>query len=261
MNYRKRQNKASKIVGNAKSIALKYFNKADDLDLRAKKPMDFVSAADDAVEAFIRSCLAEEFSGEAILGEECGGNVGDNYWTIDPIDGTANFVRGSNLWGISLAYIEGKKCVAGAVCYPELDITLSAAVGTGLLKNGQPFNRANEGSPVHLVAVGESPYSSYEELGVLERNLRDAKWGVASYRCCTIAVGYAALGYIDGYIENDLSIWDIGAVSIIAQEAGLNVTHTYSTETAGLNVFVGTDELQELVQNMDDVNTALSPVS
>lgn len=261
MNHKKRLDKASHIVTDAKKIALRYFNNIADLDLRAKKPMDFVSAADNAVEEFIRMYLADEFPGEAILGEEGGGDVANAYWTIDPIDGTANFVRGSNLWGISLAYIENEKCIAGAVCYPELDITLSAAVGSGLLRNGKPHKRANAGSPVHVVGVGESPHSDLEQLGVLERNLREAKWGIVGYRCCTIAVGYAALGFIDGYIENDLSIWDIGAVAIIAQEAGLNVIHTYSTETAGLNVFIGTDELQTLVQNMDDVYTALSSVS
>lgn len=249
---------ATSIVEDAKVLALKYFNNNDDLDIRAKKPMDFVSAADKAVEEFIRHRLDQELPNEAILGEEGGGDVADAYWTIDPIDGTANFVRGSNLWGISLAYIENKKCVAGAVCYPELDMTLSAATGTGLYKNGKPYKRTNAGSPVHIVGVGESSNSDFAELSILERNLREAKWGVAGYRCCTIAVGYAALGFIDGYIENYTSIWDIGAVSVIAQEAGLNVSHTYSTVTAGLNVFVGTDELKELIKNMNVVNTALS---
>lgn len=252
---------AAQIVEEAKLIALKYFNNEDAMDVRAKQPMDFVSAADNAVEEFIRKRLGDVFPGEAILGEEGGGNVAQAYWTIDPIDGTANFVRGSNLWGISLAYVENQKCVAGAVCYPELGMTLSAAVGTGLIKNGKPHKRANMGSSVHIVGVGESPNSDFTELGILERNLREAKWGVAGYRCCTIAVGYTALGIIDGYIENYLSIWDIAAVSIIAQESGLNVSHTYSTEAAGLNIFVGTDELHALVQNMEDVNTALSIAS
>lgn len=254
----KRHEAAARIVEDAKAIALEYFKNEDQLEIRAKKPMDFVSAADNAVEEFIRERLAVEFPGEAILGEEGGGKVANTFWTIDPIDGTANFVRGSPLWGISLAYIEDRKCVAGAICFPEMNMTLSAAAGTGLLKDGIVHTRANEGSPVRIVGVGESSNSNFAELSILERSLREAKWGIAGYRCCTVAVGFAALGFIDGYIEDYTSIWDIGAVAVIAQEAGLNVSHTFSTETAGLSVFIGTDELMELVTKMDGVSPVLS---
>jgi len=41
-------------------------------------------------------------------------------WVIDPIDGTGNYQRGIDLWGIAISLWEGNKTVYAAILYPTL---------------------------------------------------------------------------------------------------------------------------------------------
>src|SRR6516162_6302759 len=65
---------------------------------------DLVTTADRAVEALIRERLGASRPGDAILGEEQGGDEHDAAvrWVIDPIDGTTNYVYGHPAWSVSI---------------------------------------------------------------------------------------------------------------------------------------------------------------
>ena len=85
--------------------ALDHFQKVDDLEISEKSRNDFVSNADRGVELMLREAIAREFPKDGIMGEEYGHEPGHSgiTWVIDPIDGTANFVRGRPHWCISIA--------------------------------------------------------------------------------------------------------------------------------------------------------------
>ena len=106
--------------------------RAVDLDIRTKPDRSFVTEADLAVERVIRDRLAAERPEDGILGEEFG-IAGDStrQWIIDPIDGTANFLRGVPVWGslISLA-IDGVP-VVGVASAPAMARRWWAATGMG----------------------------------------------------------------------------------------------------------------------------------
>ena len=58
---------------------------------------DPVSEIDQRVETLIRGRVAERFPGHDVIGEEMverPGRAHDCVWTVDPIDGTTNFVNG-----------------------------------------------------------------------------------------------------------------------------------------------------------------------
>lgn len=93
-----RLSQASAIIEEAAEKALHFFAAHQTVATHAKGVQDFVSEADTTVENFIRDRLAAIFPGEAIVGEEFGGQSEGAYWIIDPIDGTSNFLRGSPLW-------------------------------------------------------------------------------------------------------------------------------------------------------------------
>ncbi|MEO6309911.1 MAG: inositol monophosphatase family protein, partial [Leifsonia sp.] len=105
---------------------------AMDLVVTTKPDRTPVTDADQAVERAIRAGLAEARPGDGILGEEYGteGST-QRQWIIDPIDGTANFMRGIPIWGtlISLA-IDGIP-VVGVVSSPALGKRWWAATGHG----------------------------------------------------------------------------------------------------------------------------------
>src|SRR6476661_4233916 len=89
----------------ADAISLPRFGAAD-LRVTAKPDLTPVSDADLAVEQAIRSLLADQRPGDAIVGEEYGASAtieAGRRWVLDPIDGTKNFVRGVPVWATLIA--------------------------------------------------------------------------------------------------------------------------------------------------------------
>lgn len=227
--------------------ALDAFRARDDLNLTTKGPLDFVSEADRSIELFFKHQLAAAFPGEPLVGEEFGGAATADCWVIDPIDGTANFLRGSPLWGISLAHLRHGQPDLGIIHYPVLGITLSAEICCGLWVDGRPAMRDARFDAARVVAVGENTRWAPDAIAAVEQHLRQARWGVAGYRCASIGLGFAALGHTDGYIERCTSLWDIVGGVVICAEAGLVVRWGGEINPQGLWILVGTPVL------LDDV--------
>lgn len=59
------------------------------------------------------------------------GRPADRFWTLDPIDGTAGFLRGDQ-WVVALALIESGRVVLGALACPRLSATLEPSHDEGV---------------------------------------------------------------------------------------------------------------------------------
>src|SRR5438093_2460910 len=92
---------------------------------------DYVTPVDRESEEAIRSFLRRETPDIHVLAEESGGERGDRFWAVDPLDGTTNFLLGFPVVAVSVALIEGGRPVAGAVQGPLLGLSFSAARGPG----------------------------------------------------------------------------------------------------------------------------------
>ena len=106
--------------------------RAIDLDVQTKPDRSPVTEADLAVERAIRERISAARPDDGILGEEFGTEGdGTRQWIIDPIDGTANFLRGVPVWGtlISLA-IDGVP-VVGVASAPAMGRRWWAATSLG----------------------------------------------------------------------------------------------------------------------------------
>jgi len=75
--------------------------------INLKGNQDYLSAVDAEVEGLLRRRLLESFPEDSFFGEEGGGSFDNDVWVVDPIDGTANFVRGISQFCISIAYVRG----------------------------------------------------------------------------------------------------------------------------------------------------------
>ena len=115
----------------ADAVSLARF-RAVDLDVQTKPDRTPVTEADLAVERAIRDRLAEARPGDGILGEEFG-TEGDStrQWIIDPIDGTANFLRGVPVWGTLIALAVDGVPVVGVASSPAMGRRWWAARGHG----------------------------------------------------------------------------------------------------------------------------------
>src|SRR5215207_1355981 len=107
--------------------------------INLKGHQDYLSAVDAEVEGLVRGRLLESFPDDSFFGEEGGGSFEDNVWVVDPIDGTANFVRGISQFCISIAYVKDGQTQIGIIYDPMSDELFSAERGRGAALNGEPI--------------------------------------------------------------------------------------------------------------------------
>ncbi|MBO0847334.1 MAG: inositol monophosphatase, partial [Nocardioides sp.] len=91
-------------------------------EIDEKGPGDLVTAADREAEDLITAALRSAYPDAVILGEETyAGQPGlmgdfwaaDHAFTIDPVDGTKNFVRGSPDHAVMVGEVKGGEAVRG----------------------------------------------------------------------------------------------------------------------------------------------------
>lgn len=188
---------------------------------------DVVTAGDQAAERLVRQRLAELRPGEAVLGEEGGGDTSLDglRWVVDPIDGTVNYLYGYPWYAVSLAAQIDGRSVAGAVVEPVSGRVWSAALGRGSTLDGQPLHAAST-TRLDLALVGtgfayavQRRSMQAEVVRRLLGEVRDIRRsGAASLDLCAVAAGW-----LDGFYEVGLNRWDWAAGALIATEAGARV--------------------------------------
>ncbi|MGH6913490.1 MAG: inositol monophosphatase family protein, partial [Geminicoccales bacterium] len=123
---------ACAVVRESGQIARDFFIRREQLEIEHKGAQDLVSIADRQVEEVIRSHLAAAFPDDGIIGEE-GETIeppsGAGSWVIDPIDGTANFLRGMPYWSVALAYVRDGATEIGVTYDPVHDELFAAGRG------------------------------------------------------------------------------------------------------------------------------------
>lgn len=224
----------------ADSITLARF-RASDLVVETKPDRTPVTEADTAVERALRERLAAERPGDAILGEEYGASEppeSGRRWIVDPIDGTANYVRGIPVWATLLALQERDELTVGVVSAPALHRRWWASRGAGAFGDDglAPEPRRLSVSAVRALEDAQlciSGLNEWEERGRLEAVL-------SLVRSCWRTRGFGdfwpymlvAEGVADIYCEAVVSLWDLAAPRVIVEEAGGTFTDLGGVPTA-----------------------------
>src|SRR5918994_6187268 len=124
---------ALSLADDADAISLARF-RDHDLRVETKPDLTPVSEADREVEAMLRRRLARERPGDAVLGEEQGGEDASG-WILDPIDGTRNYTRGIPVWATLIAHADR----VGVVSAPALGRRWWAVRGEGAFADAAPI--------------------------------------------------------------------------------------------------------------------------
>jgi histidinol-phosphatase len=236
---------ALRLADAADAISLPRFGAAD-LRVTAKPDLTPVSDADLAVERAIRSVLAVERPGDAIVGEEFGAAesarqdaAGRRRWVIDPIDGTKNFVRGVPVWATLIALFDGDRAVVGVVSAPALTRRWWAASGAGAFTRfAQRAPRQCQVSGIVDLADASLSYSELAEwrsAGLAHEfaALCDACWRTRGYGDF-YSYMLVAEGAVDVAAEPELSLWDVAALVPIVTEAGGRFTGVDGQPSGGI---------------------------
>ena len=215
---------AEETAREAGRLAQSFLAHPERLAVEMKGPQDFVSAADRAVERLIVERLATAFAGDAVFGEESsthGSLDAAALWIVDPIDGTANFVRNRPEWVVSIGFLASGRETIGVIYHASSDVLYSALTGFGAMRNGSPIavstaadlstatvaleSSLHVGSTAHLAMIG-----TLVGLGGEYRRLGSA----------ALSLAHVADGRLDGFAEAHLNAWDVAAGIVLVREAG-----------------------------------------
>jgi myo-inositol-1(or 4)-monophosphatase len=188
--------------------------------LEAKRPMDYATEADHAVETLIRDRIGARF-GDAVIGEEDGGAPADLVWVVDPIDGTINYIHGTARWCVSIALVAGGEVVSGVINAPDEARLFTARRGHGAWLNDAPIRVSglrHGASPV--VELGWSPRRPIERYGALVQRLIADRIEFRRHGSGALGVADTAAGLNDGYVELHINAWDVLAGLLLVREAG-----------------------------------------
>lgn len=209
----------------ADEISLARF-RALDLVIESKPDRTPVTDADKAVEEKIRELLKLYRPTDEVIGEEMAKTGESNRsWIIDPIDGTANYLRGVPIWGTLIALRVDGEVTTSVVSAPAIGRRWWASKEKGA------FTRDIDGSvrklTVSRISKLEDATLSFNSLeqwrdqGMLDE-LLDLSTEVLRTRAYGDFLSYmfVAEGAIDISSEHDLKIHDIAALIPIIREAG-----------------------------------------
>ena len=215
---------ACAILREAGHLARDYFIRREQLAVEHKGMQDLVSIADREVEALIRTRLSAAFPDDGLLGEEHGGADGEAqgaFWVIDPIDGTANFLRGMPYWSVALAYLIDGRTEIGVTYDPVHDELFWARRGAGAFRNERAIRVSEQTDPKQAVLGSTYTFKmavdDYVRLieGILRAGADHRRMGSTALMMCHVADGR-----LDGCATLYCNSWDVIGGLLLVQEAG-----------------------------------------
>jgi myo-inositol-1(or 4)-monophosphatase len=206
----------------------KEYNKAGRASIQYKTPGDTVTYCDKNAEKIIIQAIKKYFPGHTIISEEAGllKKKSDYVWTIDPLDGTNNFVTHIPLFTTSIAMFYKNKVVLGVTYVPLTGEMYWASENNGAYKNNTKIkvSKLQTLSKMFISFSNGKGTSSIKKAFQIYKHFRFKAYRCRNYSCTTIQMAMTAAGYFDAYLLPQHNIWDIAAGIILAQEAGAHVT-------------------------------------
>ena len=227
----------------ASKILIRDFGELEKLQVSKKGHQDFVTNADIKAEKIIIEELKKARPNYSIISEENGVEKNkdhSNFWIIDPIDGTTNFLHGVPHFAISIALQSNNEIVCGLIFDPIKDELFYAEKNNGAYFNNQRI-RVSKKREINecLFAVGKGKYNP---------DLICRRSGSAA-----LDMAYVASGRFDGYFQNNLNLWDIAAGIIIVKEAGGIVNEIDLSSLKNIKVLASNAEINtKFIEKIDN---------
>lgn len=215
-------------IKKAGEVLLAHYDESYSVSIKGGDPRDIVTEIDLKINDFLTDEIKKKYPGQVIYSEEIGSGIekSGSLWTLDPIDGTANFARRIPHFAISMGLIENGFPLAGAVFNPITNELFSFEKSRGAFLNQRP---------IRVSAISDLSSACIFMLTGKKRELRD--WGAALYRklldranktrnfgSSALDVCFVAAGRIEGVIYGQLTTLDVAPAIGILLEAGGKIT-------------------------------------
>jgi myo-inositol-1(or 4)-monophosphatase len=212
---------------NAARGLIRDYGEVEHLQVSRKGPGDFVSTADKKAEKSIYKDLKKARPTYGFIMEESGELPGeeDYTWHVDPLDGTTNFLHAIPHFAISIGLQKGSEMIAGVIYDPIKDELFYAEKGGGAFLNERRLRvSARQSLTDALLVTGISlPSFDKKARSQFQSSLECVMpyvTGVRRMGAASLDMAYVAAGRFEGYWENSISSWDVGAGIVLVREAG-----------------------------------------
>ncbi|MBQ8408936.1 MAG: inositol monophosphatase [Clostridia bacterium] len=219
------------IIGIIKETDAIFFDDLLRSDVRVKGDSDFVTRADLEVSEHVKRRLKEEFPAVGFISEEDYDSLDfdaeKEYWILDPIDGTTNFMHALPFNCLSLALWSHGESVLGVIYSPYTGELFTAEKGKGAFLNGHPIRVSEHAKLSDCVGLLEfNAYYKNEVDMALDhaRRIYLACQDIRTFGSAALEFAYVACGRADVYLGRYLKPWDFAAGLCIVREAGGVVT-------------------------------------
>ena len=218
-----------------------------------------VTDSDLAIENFLTTKIKEKFPSDNFMTEE---NFPDNAlydrtWIIDPIDGTAHFIKKDNFWGIQLAFYDKEETRFSIIYLPERNELYYAAKEQGAyLNNNKILPRDLPPLNQTTVEFCGSLLNKFDEKKMyFEKLIQNGRLTVANIlhiNSCCIAYTNLITGKTDALISSVDRSWDIMPGELLCRECGFDVT--YLDFDKSLRLITNNDEIKNIILSLKTFN-------
>ena len=208
------------VARRAGEIALRYRDQG--ISAERKSDASPVTAADRECERFLSHALSEAFPEDGLLGEE--GALKESRsgrrWILDPIDGTKDYIRGNDTWGVLIGLEADSEVVAGFCNLPAQSELYFACRGGGAWRNETRVRASAIASPAESVlCVNGLSELTAQPFAARLFEFFHRFWAVRSFGGCQDAMAVAG-GRAEAWIEPSAKPWDLAPIKVIVEEAG-----------------------------------------
>lgn len=215
-----------------------------DLSVESKaNKNDLVTETDRDAQRQVVTTIRAEFPGDRFLCEEdlstlAGPEVdrdvegvdsvpdSGSVWVIDPIDGTANYVRGMRLWGTSVSAVVDGESVASVTYLPSYG-DLYAAGPESVTRDGTELSVSGRTDPetFAVAPVGWWDRDDRDEFGRLCSAVGDRFGDIRRLGSFQATLAHVADGALEGLVcTRSMAPWDTLAGVHMVRQAGGTVT-------------------------------------
>ncbi|CAG9761600.1 unnamed protein product [Ceutorhynchus assimilis] len=221
----------------------KVLTDAEQVEVEFKKDIwDLVTVHDRKIEEVLIQSIKDKYPSHKYIGEEDTESkkstpklTDDPTWIIDPIDGTANFVRGMPITGISVGLTINKEQWLGIVYNPYFNELFTAIKGEGAFLNGKRIHTSGckeiaksvIGYEITIARRNEYYYNLYM---YRLKHLMPIIQGIRSLGCIILGLCYVACGRTDAYQCDGQYPWDLAAGGLILTEAGGHLVDSFGKD-------------------------------
>lgn len=183
-----------------------------------------VTDADLAVDALLKERLEAARPDYGWLSEETADDPArlttPRQFVVDPIDGTAAYLKGKPWFAVSIAVVENGRPIAGVVYAPALDELYVATAGGGATLNGAAITPSLTADLEHSAMLGDAKMFAHPAWPTPWPTMRVESRNSIAYRLCLVASG----DFDSAVALSPKNEWDLAAADLICGEAGAVLT-------------------------------------